>query len=135
MSKLIWRYDVNTKQLVGNGIEVDDNYALKDGETWETPGDGLLPPITFNGKEWEGATFENWLKANPVTLEPTQMQQVVMQQSQQIALLQSTMMSQNQANVKLQATNQQQEKQIEQLQQLLMQANQQQAVADKKGEN
>ena len=27
MSKLIWKYDLNTKQLVGNGIEVADNYV------------------------------------------------------------------------------------------------------------
>ncbi|MEK1316043.1 hypothetical protein HCY06_00215 [Limosilactobacillus fermentum] len=133
--KLVWKYDLATKGLIGNGIEVADDYVLQDGETFATPEEGLFPPITFNGTEWEGVTFEDWLKANPVIPEPSKLQQVMMWQSQQIVLLQSTMMSQNQANVKLQATNQQQGKQIEQLQQLLMQANQQQAVADKKGEN
>ena len=92
MSKLIWKYDLNTKQLVGNGIEVDDNYVLKDGETWETPGECLLPPITFNGTEWEGTTFEDWSKANPITPEPSQMQQVVMHQSAQIIQMQKLMM-------------------------------------------
>ena len=92
MSKLIWKYDLNTKQLVGNGIEVADNYVLKDGETWETPGECLLPPITFNGTEWEGTTFEDWSKANPVIPEPSQIQQVVMQQSAQIIQMQKLMM-------------------------------------------
>ena len=58
-----------------------------------------------------------------------------MQQSQQIALLQSTVMSQNQANAKLQASNQNRTKQIKHLQQMVMRANQQQAVSSKKGDN
>ena len=70
----------------------------------------------------------------PLVAVPSATQQLLMQQSQQITLLQSTVMQQNQANVKLQVANQQQEKQIEQLQQLFMQANQQQALAKAKEE-
>lgn len=57
------------------------------------------------------------------------------QQDQQIALLQSMVMQQNQAGVKLQATNQQQTDQIKQLQQMFMTANQQQAVEKSKEAN
>lgn len=92
MSKLVWRYDVNTRQLVGNGVEVTDEYVLKDGETFDTPEEGLFPPITFNGTKWEGTTFEDWLKANQVTPEPSQLQQVVMQQSAHIIQMQALIM-------------------------------------------
>ena len=92
MSKLIWKYDLNTKQLIGNGVEVADDYVLKDGETFDTPGDGLLPPITFNGTEWEGTSFADWSKANSVTPEPSKMEQIVMQQSAQIVQMQKLMM-------------------------------------------
>ncbi|KRL27312.1 hypothetical protein FD27_GL001066 [Limosilactobacillus frumenti DSM 13145] len=54
--------------------------------------------------------------------------QMLKQQAQQIALLQSMVMQQNQAGVKLQAANQQQTDQVKQLQQMFMVANQQQAV-------
>lgn len=57
------------------------------------------------------------------------------QQDQQITLLQSMVMQQNQAGVKLQAANQQQTDQIKQLQQMFMLANQQQVVSSKKGDN
>lgn len=63
-----------------------------------------------------------------------QLAKMAMQHSQQIVLLQSMIMEQNQANAKFQATNQQQKKQIEQLQQLFMQANQQEAIAKSKEE-
>ena len=63
------------------------------------------------------------------------LKQMLKQQAQQITLLQSMIMQQNQAGVKLQATNQQQTDQIKQLQQMFMTANQQQAVAEKKGDN
>lgn len=115
--------------------EISDDAPLPPLSTAEPVPQGLKKPI------WqEGSWKEGWKDTQPSYTDilkplPTSTQKLIMQQSQQIALLQNTMMSQDQANVKLQATNQQQEKQIEQLQQLLMQANQQQAVADKKGEN
>ncbi|MRH79304.1 hypothetical protein GIX77_00665 [Lactobacillus reuteri] len=55
-----------------------------------------------------------------------------MQQSQQITVLQTMVMQQNQTNTKLQATNAQQATQIKQLQQIFMTANQQQAVEKSK---
>ena len=54
---------------------------------------------------------------------------------QEIAMLQTMTMQQNQANAKLQATNQHQATQIKQLQQMVMVANQQQAVEKSKGAN
>lgn len=54
---------------------------------------------------------------------------------QEIAMLQTMTMQQDQANAKLQATNQQQATQIKQLQQMVMVANQQQAVEKSKGAN
>lgn len=54
---------------------------------------------------------------------------------QEIAMLQALTMQQNQANAKLQATNQKQATQIKQLQQMVMVANQQQAVEKSKGAN
>ncbi|WP_076461988.1 hypothetical protein [Limosilactobacillus caccae] len=61
-------------------------------------------------------------------------ERLLMQQSQQITLLQSTVMQQNQTNAKLQAANIQQANQIKQLQQMFMQTNQQQAIAKSKEE-
>ena len=64
-----------------------------------------------------------------------QLSTIVMQQNQQIALLQSTVMQQNQSNAKMQADNQRQATQIKQLQQMVMLANQQQAVEKSKEVN
>lgn len=61
-----------------------------------------------------------------------QLTTLVMQQSQQITLLQSMAMQQNQSNVKLQVDNRQQATQIKQLQQMFMTADQQQAVEKSK---
>lgn len=85
----------------------------------------------------ENPTFDKekqiWIEhTDPI--EPSETQKLLMQQSQQIALLQSTVMQQNQASAKLQATNSQQTNQIKQLQQMFMQANQQQAIAKSKEE-
>ena len=54
---------------------------------------------------------------------------------QEIAMLQTMTMQQDQTNAKLQATNQQQATQIKQLQQMVMVANQQQAVEKSKEAN
>ena len=116
--------------------DVPDTVPVPPLATTDPIPDGMEKPVRKDGKWVEADESKKQLNYRDVlTPLPSVQQKLLMQQSQQIALLQSTMMSQNQANVKLQATNQQQEKQIEQLQQLLMQANQQQAVADKKGEN
>lgn len=109
----------NEQKVLLTDKQVDDNYQPKDNESFDLP---ALVTYAPNYKPIERATS--------VTPE----QQLLMQQSQQITLLQSTVMQQNQANVKLQVANQQQEKQIEQLQQLFMQANQQQAVVKSKEE-
>lgn len=63
-----------------------------------------------------------------------QLAKMAMQHSQQIVLLQSMIMEQNQENAKTQAIKQQQNTQIKQLQQMFMQANQQQAIAKSKEE-
>lgn len=75
-------------------------------------------------------TGSNWVK--PTVLSEKQM---IMQQSQQITLLQTMVMQQDQSNAKLQAANAQQTTQIKQLQQMFMTADQQQAVEKSKEVN
>lgn len=86
-------------------VSVPDDYALQAGE---------LPPQPI------------------VVHNPSSTEQLLMQQAQQITVLQSMMMQQNQANAKLQAANAQQAAQVKQLQQTLVTANQQQAVEKSK---
>lgn len=80
--------------------------------------------------------FENdyWLD-KPLEVKPSTIQQLLMQQAQQITMLQSMAMQQNQSNAKLQAANAQQATQVKQLQQMFMTANQQQAVEKSKEAN
>lgn len=75
---------------------------------------------------------QKWIE-HPDPIKPSATQQLLMQQSQQITLLQTMAMQQNQSNAKLQATNAQQATQIKQLQQMFMTANQQQAIGKAKG--
>lgn len=103
--KLVWKYDLETKELIGNGVEVADNYVLKDGETFVTPEEGLFLPINFNGTKWEGVTYEEWLKANPIVVKPTEMQKIVMQQSKTIAQIQQMLMQQNKEITELKGAN------------------------------
>lgn len=85
--------------------EVDDDYVMKDGD--------LLAPQTIV----------------PV---PTFEQKMLMQQAQQITVLQTMVMQQDQDNVKLQKANAEQASQIKQLQQIFMKADQQQAIEKSK---
>lgn len=66
---------------------------------------------------------------------PSPAEQLLMQQSQRLTILQSMMMQQNQDNAKLQSANNQQTTQIKQLQQMFMLANQQQAIEKSKEVN
>lgn len=133
--KFYYRYDKNgnyTGAVYSNNqpeesteIQPVKPYVNADGHAVEGITVGMTNP------KWDG---EKWVEQiDPI--KPSVTQQLLMQQSQQITLLQSMAMQQNQSNVKLQATNVQQTTQIKQLQQMFMLANQQQAVADKKGEH
>lgn len=93
--------------------EVPNNYQLQVNESFTLP---TIPAYTLD--------YQPVKTISAATPE----QQLLMQQAQQIAILQSTAMQQNQASAKLQAANQQQAVQIKQLQQIFMTANQQQAV-------
>ena len=78
----------------------------------------------------------NELLAQPeVVHNPSPTEQLLMQQSQQITVLQTMVMQQNQDNAKLQSANNRQTTQIKQLQQMFMLANQQQAIEKSKEVN
>ena len=87
----------------------------------ETDQRAMIKPVWKDGK---------WVETANDTEKVSQ--QLLMQQAQQITMLQSMAMQQNQSNAKLQATNAQQATQIKQLQQMFMTANQQQAVEKSK---
>lgn len=117
--------------------DISDEVELPPYSTLTMPPETMTNPYWINGqwinKEQTPDKVPNYKEVlDPL---PTTQQKIMMQQSQQITVLQTLIMQQNQLNAKSQATNQQQAKQIEQLQQMFMLANQQQAVADKKGEN
>ncbi|MCC4478075.1 hypothetical protein LMB76_07580 [Limosilactobacillus reuteri] len=117
--------------------DISDEVELPPYSTLTMPPETMTNPYWINGqwinKEQTPDKVPNYQEVlDPL---PTTQQKIMMQQSQQITVLQTLIMQQNQLNAKSQATNQQQAKQIEQLQQMFMLANQQQAVADKKGEN
>lgn len=115
--------------------DIPDTVPVPPLATTDPIPDGMEKPVRKEGKWVESVESKKQLDYNDVlTPLPSVQQKLLMQQSQQITLLQSTVMQQNQANVKLQVANQQQEKQIEQLRQLFMQANQQQALAKAKEE-
>lgn len=103
--KLVWKYDLETKELIGNGVEVADDYALKDGETFVTPEEGLLTPVTFNGEKWEGMTYEEWIKDNPIAAKPSDMQKIVIQQAKTIVQIQNVMIQLSKDIVALKGVN------------------------------
>lgn len=101
------------------------------------------PPIDMDNPYWVNGQWINREKAvakvqnyeTILAVLPTNQQRLAMQQAQQIMLLQSTVMQQNQTNAKLRTANQQQATQIKQLQQMFMLANQQQAIEKSKEVN
>ncbi len=65
--KLVWNFDLQSKQLVGTSAkEVSDDYVLEDGETFIPPETGLLSPIIFDtdNQKWVGTDTDTWLKNN-----------------------------------------------------------------------
>ena len=120
----LYFYDQNTKAYTHSGVIEPENSIPANATT--------IPPIVklsdttareMSNPFWN-VTIGEWEEHDPQVLA----QRTIMQQAQQITLLQSTVMRQDQLSAKLQAANKQQASQIEQLQHLFMQANQQQAV-------
>lgn len=126
--KLAYQYDNDGLLIAAEYLEDQD--PIPNNCTIVIPSVNLKTKPKWNGETWVESGIE--FKAYPELKEPSDTQKLLMQQSQQITLLQNTVMQQNQANVKLQAANQKQTTQIKQLQQMFMTANQQQAVEKSK---
>lgn len=103
----------NEQGLLTSDKQVSDSYQTVSNESFD------LPEHVVYAIDYQPIQPEN---------ESSPEQQMLMKQSQQITLLQSMVMQQNQDNAKLQATSEQQATQIKQLQQMFMTANQQQAI-------
>lgn len=110
----------NEQKVLLTDKQVDDNYQLKGNESLDLP---ALVTYAPNYKPIEQA------------ISVTPEQQILMSQSKEIASLKTLVMKQNQVNAKLAASYQDQTQQIKHLQQMMMNANQQQAVDKSKEEN
>lgn len=145
--KQVYFYDKKTGQLTGSE-QVSDTLVITAGITdIPVPKDLVNPKFDVENQVWAGTKLDDWLKdqqtnyqmllkEHPELIPDDEKQQALLiKQSQQITVLQTMAMQQNQANAKLQATNQQQTTQIKQLQQMVMMANQQRAVEKSKEVN
>ena len=123
-------YQYGDDGLLVAAVYLEDHDPIPENCTMMMPSIDLKTKPKWNGETWveSGIPLQTYLEVK----EPSDTQKLLMQQSQQITLLQSMTMQQNQSNVKLHATNVQQTTQIKQLQQMFMLANQQQAVEKSK---
>lgn len=121
--KAIYSYDQKSFDYLGARLEPDD-YNLVVGETL------ITPPSNLTKRKFDVAK-QKWT-GEKVIFSPTLEQKALMQQSQQITVLQTMVMQQDQDNAKLQEANAKQVSQIKQLQQMFMVADQQQAIEKSK---
>lgn len=116
--------------------DIPDTVPVPPLATTDPIPDGIEKPVRKDGKWVEAAESKKQLDYSDVlTPLPSVQQKLLMQKSQQITFLQGMAMQQDQSNAKLQAANVQQATQIKQLQQMVMMANQQQAVEKSKEVN
>lgn len=81
---------------------VEDDYQLKDNETFKKPQDGLYEPIKWNGTDWVGTPKEVWEANQPkVEIKPTDQQKLNAATNLQIAQLLAANKQQAQLNAKL----------------------------------
>lgn len=145
--KQVYFYNEETGQLTGSD-QVSDTVVITAGVTdVPLPSNLVNPKFDLGSQAWTGTKLEDWikeqqtnyqalLKEHPELIPDDEKQQeLLMQQSQQITVLQTMVMQQNQTNAKLRTANQQQATQIKQLQQMFMLANQQQAIEKSKEVN
>lgn len=126
--KLAYQYD-NDGLLVA-AVYLEDHDPIPDNCTTVMPSIDLKTKPKWNGETWveSGIPLQTCLEVK----EPSDTQKLLMQQSQQITLLQTMAMQQDQDNAKLQEANAKQVSQIKQLQQMFMVADQQQAIEKSK---
>lgn len=126
--KLAYQYDSDGLLIAAKYLENQD--PIPDNCTIVIPSVNLKTKPKWNGETWVESGIE--LKTYPEVKEPSDAQKLLMQQSQQITLLQTMAMQQDQDNAKLQEANAKQVSQIKQLQQMFMVADQQQAIEKSK---
>lgn len=123
--KAFYLYDLKTGDYVGSGFAE----SIPENAT-------ELPPVirysVHNQKAMKKPIFKNGKWIEKENSDAKTAQQLLMQQSQQITVLQTMVMQQDQDNVKLQKANAEQASQIKQLQQIFMKADQQQAIEKSK---
>ncbi|QIZ04300.1 hypothetical protein [Limosilactobacillus reuteri] len=113
--------------------DIPDTVPVPPLATTDPIPDGMEKPVRKEGKWVESVESKKQLDYNDVlTPLPSVQQKLLMQQSQQITLLQTMVMQQDQDNAKLQEANAKQVSQIKQLQQMFMVADQQQAIEKSK---
>lgn len=73
------------------------DYVLGENETTVTIDSGLYDPIVFdkNTKTWNSSSEKQWKEEHPENVEPSKVQQIVMQQAMAIAQMQQMLMQQN----------------------------------------
>ena len=146
--KTLYKYSLDTGLFEGIESVADNTTSIPRGLTEiPVPKDLINPKFDEKQQKWIGEKLNDWmrkqqsnhqqlLRNHPELIPDDQKQrQLLMDQSQQLAVLRPLIMKQNQDNAKLQATNQKQATQIKQLQQMVMLANQQQAVEKSKEAN
>ena len=123
-------YQYGDDGLLVAAVYLEDHDPIPDNCTTVMPSIDLKTKPKWNGETWveSGIPLQTCLEVK----EPSDTQKLLMQQSQQITLLQTMVMQQDQDNAKLQEANAKQVSQIKQLQQMFMAADQQQAVEKSK---
>ncbi len=80
----------------------EDDYQLKDNETFKKPQDGLYEPIKWNGTDWVGTPKEVWEAAQPkAEIKPTDQQKLNSTISLQLAQLLANSKKQDKLNAQL----------------------------------
>lgn len=126
--KLAYQYD--SSGLLVAAVYLENHDPIPDSCTTVMPSVDLKTKPKWNGETWVESGIP--LQTYPEAKEPSDTQKLLMQQSQQITLLQTMAMQQDQDNAKLQEANAKQVSQIKQLQQMFMVADQQQAIEKSK---
>ena len=103
MSKAVYTWDSNNHFNASK--LVDDDYELKDNETFTKPEDGLYA-ATWNGSAWVGTPKETWEANQPkIDVQPSAQQKLNATLTTQMAQLMADNKKQQQINAQLTLQN------------------------------